>query len=80
MLLSGSNVLYLHDPLVHCVANDVVLHIHLLSGSSTAETIFHHLYCAFVIFESFNDWGGRGYDDFVPGEVTKTARSGDRAT
>ena len=20
--------------------------------------------------EGFNDWGGRGYDDFVPGEVT----------
>ena len=27
--------------------------------------------------EGFNDWGGRGYDDFVPGEVTKTAPSGD---
>ena len=25
--------------------------------------------------ESFNDWGGRGYDDFVPGVVTKTATS-----
>ena len=30
--------------------------------------------------ERFNDWGGRGYDDFVPGEVTKTAPSGDEAT
>ena len=30
------------------------------------------------VFEGFNDWGGRGYDDFVPGEVTKTAPSGDR--
>ena len=30
--------------------------------------------------EGFNDWGGRGYDDFVPGEVTKTAPSGDRPT
>ena len=30
--------------------------------------------------EGFNDWGGRGYDDFVPGEVTKTAPSGDRTT
>ena len=28
--------------------------------------------------ELFTDWGGRGYDDFVPGEVTKTAPSGDR--
>ena len=29
-------------------------------------------------FESFNDWGGRGYDDFIPGVVTKTATSEDR--
>ena len=30
---------------------------------------------------SFNDWGGRGYDDdSVPGEVTKTAPFGDRTT
>ena len=27
--------------------------------------------------EGFDDWGRRGYDDFVPGEVTKTAPSGD---
>ena len=27
--------------------------------------------------KGFNDWGGRGYDDFVPGEVIKTAPSGD---
>ena len=30
--------------------------------------------------ESLNDWEGRGYDDSVPGEVTKTAPSGDRTT
>ena len=30
--------------------------------------------------EGFNDWGGRGYDDFVPGEVTKTAPSRDETT
>ena len=30
--------------------------------------------------DGFNDWGGRGYDDVVPGEVTKTASSGDRTT
>ena len=30
--------------------------------------------------EGFNDWGGRGYDDFVPVEVTKTAPSGDETT
>ena len=28
------------------------------------------------ISESFNDWGGRGYDDCVPGEITKTDPSG----
>ena len=28
--------------------------------------------------ESFNDWGGRGYDDSVPGVVIETAPSGDR--
>ena len=30
--------------------------------------------------ELFNDWGRRGYDDSVPGEVTKTPSSGDRTT
>ena len=30
--------------------------------------------------EVFNDWGGRGYDDSVPVEVTITAPSGDRTT
>ena len=30
------------------------------------------------MLESFNDWGGRGYNDSVAGEVTKTAPSGDR--
>ena len=30
--------------------------------------------------EGFNDWGGRGYDDFVPGEVTKIAPSGGETT
>ena len=30
--------------------------------------------------ELFNDWGGRGYDDSVPVEVTKTAPSGVRTT
>ena len=29
------------------------------------------------LLEGFNDWGGRGYGDFVPGYVTKTAPSGD---
>ena len=30
--------------------------------------------------EVFNDWGGRGHDNFIPEEVTKTAPSGDRTT
>ena len=30
--------------------------------------------------EGFNDWGGRGYDVFVPGKVTKTAPFGERPT
>ena len=33
-----------------------------------------------VAQEGFKDRGGRGYDDFVPGEVTKAAPSGDRVT
>ena len=32
------------------------------------------------IREGFNHWGGWGYDDYVPGEVTKTAPSGDETT
>ena len=30
--------------------------------------------------ECFKDWGGRGYDDSVPGDDTKTDHSGDRTT
>ena len=30
--------------------------------------------------EFFNDWGGRGYDNFVSGKVIKTTSSGDRTT
>ena len=30
--------------------------------------------------EGFNDLGGRGYDDVVPGKVTKTAPSEDETT
>ena len=29
---------------------------------------------------AFQRLGGRGYDDFVPGEVTETTPSGDRTT
>jgi hypothetical protein len=33
-----------------------------------------------VIPEGFKDWGGRGYDDFVSAEITKTALSRDDTT
>ena len=33
-----------------------------------------------LVLECFNDWRGRGYDDSVPGEVTKTTPSVDRST
>ena len=39
-----------------------------------------NFYVGSRVNEGFNDWGGRGYDDFVPGEVTKTAPSGDETT
>ena len=42
--------------------------------------IFIFIFYNSSMTEGFNDWGGRGYDDFVPGEVTKTAPSGGRAT
>ena len=32
------------------------------------------------ILECSNDWGGRGYDDSVPGDGTKTTPSGDKTT
>ena len=38
------------------------------------------LWLAISTRECFNDWGERGYDDSVPGEVTKTIPSGDRTT
>ena len=39
-----------------------------------------HIQSLTSIDKGFNDWGGRGYDDFVPEEVTKTAPSGDKTT
>ena len=42
------------------------------SSNSPSQGIFQRL--------GFNDWGGRGCDDFVPEEVTKTAPSGDETT
>ena len=37
-------------------------------------------YLVVVIKAGFNDWGGRGYDDFVPEEVTNIAPYGDETT
>ena len=37
---------------------------------------FHHTYNT----EYFNNWGGRGHDDSVPGDGAKTTPSGDRTT
>ena len=37
-------------------------------------------FSAHYIVKEFNDWGGQGYNDFVPGVVTKTTSSGDRTT
>ena len=47
---------------------------------SRVETGTERPLLLYIIYEQFNDWRGRGYDDFVPGEVTKTAPSGDRTT
>ena len=43
------------------------------NGLSIKASHFHRV-------DRFNDWGGRGYDDFVLEEVTKTAPSGDETT
>ena len=60
------------------------------SGAPRSASIFHddtRYTCTGIINkintgvnEGFNDWGGRGYDDCVPGEVTKTDPSGDETT
>ena len=44
-------------------------------------TVYYYYAPCFILFlKLFNDWGRRGYDDSVPGEVTKTSSSGDRTT
>ena len=45
----------------------------IVIGSVSKTKIRHN-------FEGFNDWGGRGHDDFIPEEVIKTAPSGDETT
>ena len=49
----------------------------MLISDSRSDLVWFRLSCD---HEGFNDWGGRGYCDFVPEEVTKTAPSGDRTT
>ena len=56
-----------------------VLQFELLSKFSR-ESIHRRLVFGVGKNEEFNVWGGRGFDDFVPGEVTKTAPSGDGTT
>ena len=46
-------------------------------GDGFDISLSRSMYCT---HELFNDWRGRGSDDSVPGEVTKTAPSGDRTT
>ena len=49
------------------VHSSAVFHSHsLLLGRGLGVGSFR----SFRVTELFNDWGGRGYDDSVPGEVT----------
>ena len=64
------NILALHDILLIFVlqqANCVMGHFAL--SFRTYE---------YYIIESFNDWEGGGFDDSVPGDVARTALSGNR--
>ena len=49
-----------------------------LARTCASEALGRVSFCSFS--ELFNDWEGRGYDDSVPGEVTKTPSFGDRTT
>ena len=52
-----------------------------VTGPSTPQNTYYYYDAIFCLEkECFNDWGGRGYDDSVPGAVTKTIPSGDRTT
>ena len=46
-----------------------------LSRDFEANVLLGLVYECRTTEECFNDWGGRGYDDSVPGEVTKTTPS-----
>ena len=54
-----------------CVLAPLLFNIFFAVGINVAYTHFKADKC--IINKGFNDWGGRGYEDFVPGEVTKTA-------
>ena len=48
-------------------------------GRAHIHTCYYYMGCkTYTTTQEFNDWGGQGYDDFVPGEYTKTAPSGMR--
>ena len=59
-----------------CVLAPLLFNIFFAVVINVAYTHFKADKC--IMNEGFNDWGGRGYEDFVPGEVTKTAPSGYR--
>ena len=50
------------------------------SASAKKQSFFARLYLKCPDSECSNDWGGRGYDDSVPGDGTKTTPSGDKTT
>ena len=52
----------------------------LARGVLLARFFLEHLLEMSSPGEGFNDWGGRGYEDFVPGEVTKKVPFGDETT
>ena len=60
---------------------DIVL-LYSVRYAYASPQAFPKLISTYLVYnsEGFNDWGGRGYDDFVPGELIKTAPSGDRTT
>ena len=66
------------------VSNQLQNTTRVLRGQQTYESIFRtnqrNPGRSVQFSDKFNDWGGRGYDDFVPGEVTKKAPSGDETT
>ena len=64
------------------MGNNGLLHHTTQFSYALASFSRFDLHYSYIDFgkEGFNDWGERGYDDFVSGEVTKTAPSGDRTT